>query len=191
MMARFSFLVWVLFMLGFGAVDAMKMKLTRQARYAPPASHSLTPSRDLRSQGLEKESWKLITLGWDRLAILFAGPNFTGDFFAIEGIYDTCYNILKPGTAGGSMMLEKEARSCELWAAENCGVDDGTLPSLHLSLPIHFNFGWMLKLSGGKGLTRRHADVRTAEHARRFGRRDQPVRYFRQGLRTTHQVPSA
>ncbi len=35
---------------------------------------------------------------------------------------------------------------------------------------------------------RRHADVRTAEHARRLGRRDQPRRHFRQGLRPAHQA---
>lgn len=61
----------------------------------------------------------------DRLATLFAAPNFKGNYFPLEGIYGGCYNVVKDGSVG-SMMLYPETGHCEVWALEECGgIGDG------------------------------------------------------------------
>ena len=63
-----------------------------------------------------------------RLATVFAGPSFTGNYFSIEGIYRSCYNVLHNAKIG-SVTLERGTAYCEIWGVEDCGEGeegDGT-----------------------------------------------------------------
>jgi hypothetical protein len=63
-----------------------------------------------------------------RLATLFAGPSFSGNYFTIEGIYQECYNVLRSAKVD-SLMLEVETSYCEVWGVEECGEEgDGSFP---------------------------------------------------------------
>lgn len=55
-----------------------------------------------------------------RLAILFAGPEFSGNYFSVEGFFGSCYNVLKDGGVG-SITLESGTGHCEVWGVAGCG----------------------------------------------------------------------
>ncbi|KAH8766944.1 hypothetical protein F5882DRAFT_413626 [Hyaloscypha sp. PMI_1271] len=55
-----------------------------------------------------------------RLAILFAGPEFTGNYFSVDGFFASCYNVLKEGGVG-SITLEPGTDHCEVWGVAGCG----------------------------------------------------------------------
>jgi hypothetical protein len=63
-----------------------------------------------------------------RLATLFVSPNFKGNYYALDGIYAGCYNVLKEGSVG-SIMLDPSTSHCEVWAVEECGGDGDGMPS--------------------------------------------------------------
>lgn len=71
----------------------------------------------------------------NRLAILFAAKEFRGDYFTIEGIYGSCYDVHQKGEFR-SITLEDMTEHCDVWGVQSCGVDgDGAFLSF-LSFPI-------------------------------------------------------
>ena len=68
-----------------------------------------------------------------RLATLFRGPSYSGNYFAVEGIYNSCYNILLNANVEKieSINLEGDTEWCEVWGVVECGEEsDGTFSSL-------------------------------------------------------------
>jgi hypothetical protein len=140
--ARIAFLWAVLLMLGLrgSGVEAGKMHLTQQARFVPRPV--LTPER-----------YPLLTrYKYSRLAILFSDASFAGNYFTVEGIYSSCYNIRNQGK-GGSIMLEKRTEYCEVWGVDDCGDWGGLFPQLlFFVIPRYIEWeGWI-----GLGICMKH-----------------------------------
>jgi hypothetical protein len=79
-----------------------------------------------------------------RLATLFVSPNFKGNYYALNGIYASCYNVLKEGSVG-SILLDAVTSHCEIWAVEECGGDsDGmSFHCLLLSKVLSLEGTWL------------------------------------------------
>ncbi|PMD37772.1 hypothetical protein L207DRAFT_514942 [Hyaloscypha variabilis F] len=68
------------------------------------------------------EPGKLQLTKQSRLAILFAEQQFRGNYFTIEGIYGSCYDVLKEGEFR-SITLEDLTEKCDVWGVPGCGED--------------------------------------------------------------------
>jgi len=72
--------------------------------------------------GVGVDAGKIKLTKQNRLATLFSGPSFSGNYFAIEGIFNTCYNVLHEASVE-SATLEAGTSYCEVWGVWGCGEE--------------------------------------------------------------------